>query len=384
LEDTLKAFIQSNTQIIQELKDATMVNSQSMYEIKDATMGSSQSMYEIEDATMANIEVITRLEGQLSHVDGEFNIIEEEEFQSQDMVKGQYMIDENNFNNSNHKHVQATTFGSEEVVKETVNESSLEDPLKAPLAQIGDNLYLDKLLEQAVEPFIVDNYYSMPSLYNHPPQDSLVQHFPTAHFDDLEERVNQFMATKHVHTQFSHTHASHHSCSYYYHPSHQDDCPFISHYVIKVNKFAHEHTQTTTIFFSEEKVVNKVEEKEEQIEPPPMSNLSNEKEVSIEAHSFVTIPLETQHEPQVSPFQCLKEPSYVEIFKESRTQDHKSRNRVPKRILRSKQLGYIRWQSILPKGYQVLKKKGWKGLVGHPHDRGRCGILSFLFSALYF
>jgi hypothetical protein len=41
LEYTLKAFIQSNTQIIQELKDATMVNSQSMYKIKDATMVSS-------------------------------------------------------------------------------------------------------------------------------------------------------------------------------------------------------------------------------------------------------------------------------------------------------------------------------------------------------
>ena len=126
------------------------------------------------------------------------------------------------------------------------------------------------------------------------------------------------------------------------------------------------------------------EEKVEQIKPLQNSNMSYEKEVSIEAHSLVTIPLETQHEPQVSPFQCLEEPSYVEIFKESRTQDHKSRNRVPKRVLRSKQLGYIRWRNILQEGYQILKKKGWKGLVGHPHDRGRHGILSFSFFALYF
>jgi hypothetical protein len=41
---------------------------------------------------------------------------------------------------------------------------------------------------------------------------------------------------------------------------------------------------------------NKVEEKEEQIELPP--NFSNDKEVSIEAHSFVTIHFETQNEPQ--------------------------------------------------------------------------------------
>jgi hypothetical protein len=86
---------------------------------------------------------------------------------------------------------------------------------------------------------------------------------------------------------------------------------------------------------------NKVEENEEQVEP--LSNFSNVKEVSTEAQSFVTIPLKTQLEPQVSSFQCLEEPSYVEIFKDSRTQDHKSRNHVPKRIFQSKLLGYIRW-----------------------------------------
>ena len=68
LEDTLKTFIQSNSQGIQELKDATMVNSQSMHEIKDAAM--------------ANTEAIVRLEGQLGHLVAEFNIIEEEELQS--------------------------------------------------------------------------------------------------------------------------------------------------------------------------------------------------------------------------------------------------------------------------------------------------------------
>jgi hypothetical protein len=198
-------------------------------------------MYEIKDATLANTKAVTRLEGQLDHVVGEFNIIKEDELRSQEMAKGQYMIDENGSNNSHHGHVQATTFGSEEVVKETVNEPSLEDLLEAPLAQIGDNLDLDKLIEQATEPFIVDNHYSMPSSYNHPLQELLVQHFPTAHFDDLEERVNQLMVARHAHSQLSHTHEPHQSCSYCYHPSHQDDCPFISHYEIEANKFVHEH-----------------------------------------------------------------------------------------------------------------------------------------------
>ena len=88
LEDTLEAFIQSNSQGIQELKDATMVNSQSMHEIKDAAM--------------VNIEAIVMLEGQLGHLVAEFNIVEEEELQSQEMVRGQYMIDEDSPSNSYH------------------------------------------------------------------------------------------------------------------------------------------------------------------------------------------------------------------------------------------------------------------------------------------
>ena len=101
------------------------------------------------------------------------------------------------------------------------------------------------------------------------------------------------MAARHAHTQPPHTHAPHQSCSFCYHPSHKDECPFINHYVIEAKKSAHEHAQTTTILVSEEKAINKVNEKEEQIEPPPISNLFNDKEVSTEAHSLVTIPLET-------------------------------------------------------------------------------------------
>jgi hypothetical protein len=154
--------------------------------------------------------------------------------------------------------------------------------------------------------------------------------------------------------------------------------------VSEANESAHKHAQITTILVSELKAVNKVEEKEKQFEPPPNPNMPNDKEVSTEAHSFVTIPLETQLKPQVSSFQCLEEPFYVEIFKDSRTQDHKSRNLVPKRIFQSKLLGYIRWRNILREGYLVLMKKGWKGLVGHPWDQRRCGIFPFfIFRTLF-
>jgi hypothetical protein len=98
---------------------------------------------------------------------------------------------------------------------------------------------------------------------------------------------------------------------------------------------------------------NGEEEKKEQFEPPQILNWPNDKEMSTEAHSFVTIPLETYHSHQVPSFQCLEEPSYVEIFKESHTEDHKSMNRVPKWIPRNKD-SYIRWRNILPEGMDWL------------------------------
>jgi hypothetical protein len=61
---------------------------------------------------MANTEEIARLEGQLGHLVAEFNIVKE-------------------------------------VVEEIVNEPSQEDPLEACLARSGDDLDLDKLLEEA-------------------------------------------------------------------------------------------------------------------------------------------------------------------------------------------------------------------------------------------
>jgi hypothetical protein len=276
--------------------------------IKDATI-------EIKDEAMANTEAIARLEGHICHLVAEFNKIEEEEFQTQEMARGQYMIDVDGPSNSYHEHVQATVFGSEEVVKETVNEPSLEDHLEACLAQFGDDLDLDKLLEQA---------------------DAILDPTPEVRTKNRETTEISFLNTSSLAVE-----------------------PFIVD--------SHEE-----------------EEKEEQVkqfEPPPNPNMPNDKEVSTKAHSFVTIPLKTYHEPKVSSSQCLEVSSYVEIFKDSRTQDHKFRNRVPKRILRNK-VNYIRWRNILQEGYQILKKNGWKGLVGHPHDRG--GAVFFLFYFLHF
>jgi hypothetical protein len=170
------------------------------------------------------------LEGQFGHLVAAFNIIEEEEFQSQEMAR------------------------SEEVFTETVNEPSLDYRTLELQMEKGEttDISFPNSFSLAAEPFILDNHYSLPLSYNHPPQESLVQHFPTANFDDLEERVNQLMAARHAHTQLSHTHAPHQSCEYCYHPSHQfDDWSFINHYMTEANKSAHENAQTTTKLVNE-------------------------------------------------------------------------------------------------------------------------------------
>jgi hypothetical protein len=107
-------------------------------------------------------------------------------------------------------------------------------------------------------------------------------------------------------------------------------------------------------------------------------------EVSIEAPACITAPLETHQEPKASSLECPQEPSYIKILKDLCTQARKSRNHFPKKIRRSKQF-YLRWKNIMPEGYEVLKKKGWKALVGHQYDRGKCYKVfsSSLFSTLH-
>jgi len=129
----------------------------------------------------------------------------------------------------------------------------------------------------------------------------------------------------------------------------------------------HEHVKATTILESEEIVDNnEEEEKEEQVEhtklgePPADTSLSNFKEVSTEAPSFIIVPLETHHEPKALVLQCLKEQSYAKILKDLCTQARKSRNGCPKKICHSKQVDYLSLQNILLECYQILKKKGWK------------------------
>jgi hypothetical protein len=96
---------------------------------------------------MANTEAVASLEGQLSHLVDEFNIIEEEEFQNQEMAR------------------------SEEVFKETISEPSLESPTLEVQTKKGETTEISfpNSFSLAVECFILDNHSSLPSSHNHPP-----------------------------------------------------------------------------------------------------------------------------------------------------------------------------------------------------------------------
>jgi hypothetical protein len=95
-EDTLQAFIQASSQTNQELKNATMANNRDIQELKSS---------------------IAKIERQIGHLVTELNRIEEEELQSQLMIERHYMSDEDDSENSYHKHAQVTiTLESEEIV----------------------------------------------------------------------------------------------------------------------------------------------------------------------------------------------------------------------------------------------------------------------------
>jgi hypothetical protein len=105
LEDTLKEFM--------ELVDQLTIPVSHEPSLEDTLEAFRQTVnqpcHEVIDDTVENTEAVARLEGQLGHLVAEFNIMEEEEFQSHEMVRGQYMIDEDCPSDRHHEHVQTTT-----------------------------------------------------------------------------------------------------------------------------------------------------------------------------------------------------------------------------------------------------------------------------------
>jgi pimeloyl-CoA synthetase len=77
-------------------------------------MSNSQNIQELKQFTH---QAFAKMEGQIDYLVAEFNRIKEEEFQSQLMVRGNYMIDEDESINTCHEHIPTTTIlESEEIV----------------------------------------------------------------------------------------------------------------------------------------------------------------------------------------------------------------------------------------------------------------------------
>jgi hypothetical protein len=105
LEETLKEFMELVGQLTIPASHELSLE-ETLEEFRKTV---NQPCQEIIDATMANTEVVATLEGQFGHLLAEFNRIEEGKLQSQEMVIGQYMIDEDCLSDPHHEHVQATT-----------------------------------------------------------------------------------------------------------------------------------------------------------------------------------------------------------------------------------------------------------------------------------
>jgi hypothetical protein len=143
----------------------------------------------------------------------------------------------------------------------------------------------------------------------------------------------------------------------------------------------HEHVPTITMFKNEEIVdSNEEKEKEEHLEhiaPLPNPNTSNDKEMSTEAHSFITIPLETFHEPQASILKCLKEPSYAKTVKDLCTQLRKSRHHRPKKIFEASKLATLNGETFHQRDTKFSRGKGGRDWLDI-HMIGE-GAVNFLF-----
>jgi hypothetical protein len=118
--------------------------------------------------------------------------------------------------------------------------------------------------------------------------------------------------------------------------------------------------------------------------------VSNDKEVSTESHSLINFPFEIHNEKLIVTKEGIIDSfweidivhGWENIFeRHARPKFCKS---IPNRFQAKEwSLENIREVLKLGEGYILLKKRRWKGFVGHPNDRGKYGIF-FLFYFSHF
>jgi hypothetical protein len=363
LEDTLKEFMELVGQLT--IPASHEPSLEDTLETFRKTV--NQLCQEIIDATVANTEAVARLEGQFSHLVAEFNLVEEEEFQSHEKAHppqesleihfptthvddfegraNQLMAARHAHTQLSHTHTphqsceycyhpshqfddcpfinhymtevnrsaldnaQTTTIlVDEEIGDEVASECSLEDPKIECFTPDDCDLDLDRLVMQ--DGVLHDLSLEDPEMEHFAPDrddldlDRLLDHADTFSEPSLEDplgecfdQIENDMDLDNVLKQ----------AVRFREPSLKDPLEeSFAQFEFDLDlDMVHEQAKALLDPAPEMWTENGEEENLEQIEPPPISNWSNDKDVSTEAHSFVTIPLETYHSSQVSSFQCL-------------------------------------------------------------------------------
>jgi uncharacterized coiled-coil protein SlyX len=127
LEDTLKVFMELTGQVISNVKNVVMENTQ----------------------------VIARIEGQLEYLVAKVTRIEEEEFRSQLMAEGHYMIDEDNASYSCHEHVPIITMFENEEIVDSNEEEEKEEHLEHTAPPLNPNSSNNKEMSTEAHSFII-------------------------------------------------------------------------------------------------------------------------------------------------------------------------------------------------------------------------------------
>jgi hypothetical protein len=97
LEETIKTFIQSNGQLMQELQKSTMINSQAIQEVKNATM--------------VNTQAIANIESQIGQIANHLGQRKKGTFPSQPVPNPKALTTENS-SNSTHRHEQVQSIAT--------------------------------------------------------------------------------------------------------------------------------------------------------------------------------------------------------------------------------------------------------------------------------
>jgi hypothetical protein len=312
LEDTLKAFIQESKQNIQEVRSVQANFSNTGFD-------SNSSFYNPDCSNHSDFSWQDQAKGNYAPLNNELHHLEYSQFKNQVLHPSSYdpLPKKLSLEETLQAFIQTSNRNIQELKKVTMSNDQIMQELKQSRQELKNaTMSKSQAIKELTHEIRNSTQFTHQAFAKKEEQiDYLVVEFNRMEEEELQ---SQLMAEGHYKID-------------------EDDANHSCH---EKKSFKIEHRDQI-------EHMEKIEHKEK-IEPPTDTSLSNDKEVSTEAHSFIIVPLETQHEFKALILQCLKEPLYAKILKDLCRQAHKSRNHRPKKIFPSKEVGYLRWRNILP------------------------------------